>query len=212
MSKQRHREKWNIVSCVWLFVTLWTVPRQAPLFTEFTRQEHWSGLPLPFPGDFPNPGIEPRSCNLNIYIWLSELSTIFKKYTVLSPSSFIFNILFTLLSLTLCFGGSVNVHDTNWICLKNKANVFSLMFSNCKNNVNTHTDSYTTGKKKNCHFFPLHFNFLTWVLSLIKPFKKMLRSPYGGEDKASTCHSFLYGRFHYTQKSPMAELATPPTT
>ena len=38
-----------------------TVAHQAPLSMEFSRQEYWSGLPLPFPGDLPNPGIEPGS-------------------------------------------------------------------------------------------------------------------------------------------------------
>ena len=42
-----------------LFVTLWTVARQAPLSMEFPRQESWSGLPCLPPGDLPNPGIEP---------------------------------------------------------------------------------------------------------------------------------------------------------
>ena len=48
-------------SCVWLFVTLWTVPRQAHQSKGLSRQEHWSGLPCPPPGDIPNPGIEPAS-------------------------------------------------------------------------------------------------------------------------------------------------------
>ena len=39
----------------------WTVALQAPLSTVFSRQEHWSGLPLPSAGDLPNPGIEPGS-------------------------------------------------------------------------------------------------------------------------------------------------------
>ena len=39
--------------------TLWTVACQAPLSTGFSRQEYWSGLPFPFQGDLPNPGIEP---------------------------------------------------------------------------------------------------------------------------------------------------------
>ena len=43
------------------FVTLWTVAHQAPLSMRFHRQEHWSGLPFPSPGDLPNPGIEPMS-------------------------------------------------------------------------------------------------------------------------------------------------------
>ena len=47
-------------SCL-TFVTLWTVPRQAPLSLGFSRQEHWSGLPCPPPGDLPNPGITPAS-------------------------------------------------------------------------------------------------------------------------------------------------------
>ena len=41
--------------------TLWTVPHQAPLSVGFSRQESWSGLPLPPPGDLLDPGIEPSS-------------------------------------------------------------------------------------------------------------------------------------------------------
>ena len=40
------------------FVTAWTVIHQAPLSREFSRQEYWSGLPLPTPEDVPDPGIE----------------------------------------------------------------------------------------------------------------------------------------------------------
>ena len=43
------------------FATPWTVALQASLFVGFFRQEYWSGLPLPSPGDPPNPGIEPAS-------------------------------------------------------------------------------------------------------------------------------------------------------
>ena len=48
-------------SCVQLFVTLWTVACQTPLFMEFSRQEYWSGLPFPSPADLPDPGIKPWS-------------------------------------------------------------------------------------------------------------------------------------------------------
>ena len=48
-------------SCVQLFSSLWTVASQAPLSMGFSRQEYWSGLPCPSPGDLPNPGIEPES-------------------------------------------------------------------------------------------------------------------------------------------------------
>ena len=46
------------------FATPWTVAYQAPLSTEFSRQEYWSGLPLPSPGSLPNPGIKPGSPEL----------------------------------------------------------------------------------------------------------------------------------------------------
>ena len=49
------------LSRVRLFVTLWTVAHQAPPSLGFSRQEYWSGLPLPSPGDLPNPGFEPGS-------------------------------------------------------------------------------------------------------------------------------------------------------
>ena len=48
-------------SHIQLFVTPWTVAYQAPLSMGFSRQEYWSGLPFPSPGDLPNPGIKPRS-------------------------------------------------------------------------------------------------------------------------------------------------------
>ena len=40
---------------------LWTVAHQAPPSMGFSKQEYWSGLPFPSPGEFPDPGIEPRS-------------------------------------------------------------------------------------------------------------------------------------------------------
>ena len=46
-------------SHVQLLATLGTVACQAPLSMEFSRQEYWSGLPCPPPGDLPDPGIEP---------------------------------------------------------------------------------------------------------------------------------------------------------
>ena len=49
------------LSRVRLVATSWTVAHQAPLSMGFSRQEYWSGLPLPPPGDLPKPGIEPVS-------------------------------------------------------------------------------------------------------------------------------------------------------
>ena len=47
--------------CVRLCATLWTVAHQASLSMRFSRQEYWSGLPCPSPGDLPDPGMEPKS-------------------------------------------------------------------------------------------------------------------------------------------------------
>ena len=60
------------LSRVPLFATPWTVALQAPLSTGFSRQEYWSGLPFPSPGDLPDPGIEPRSPTLQADSLLSE--------------------------------------------------------------------------------------------------------------------------------------------
>ena len=51
----------KLLSHVQLFAVLCTVAYQAPSYVEFSRQEYWSGLPFPSPGDLPNLGIEPRS-------------------------------------------------------------------------------------------------------------------------------------------------------
>ena len=50
--------QWKSLSRVQLFATLWTIARQPPLSMGFSRQEYWSGLPFPSPGDLPDPGIE----------------------------------------------------------------------------------------------------------------------------------------------------------
>ena len=48
-------------SHVLLFETSWSIALQAPLYTEFSRQENWSGLPFSFPVDRPDLGIKPAS-------------------------------------------------------------------------------------------------------------------------------------------------------
>ena len=52
---------WGGVSCSVVFATPWTVAHQTPLSMEFSRQKYWSGLPLPSPGDLPDPGIKLES-------------------------------------------------------------------------------------------------------------------------------------------------------
>ena len=51
----------SVLSHIWLFATALTAACQAPLSMGFPRQEYWSGLPFPSPGDLSNPGIETRS-------------------------------------------------------------------------------------------------------------------------------------------------------
>ena len=60
------------LSHVQLFVTPWTVAYQAPLSMGFSRQEYWSGLPFPSPGDLPDPGIEPGFPALEADVLTSE--------------------------------------------------------------------------------------------------------------------------------------------
>ena len=59
VSLTMERESEVTQSC--LTATPWTVAYQAPPSMVFSRQEYWSGLPFPSPGDLPDPGIEPRS-------------------------------------------------------------------------------------------------------------------------------------------------------
>ena len=61
-----------MLSHVRLYAILWTVAHQAPPSMGFSRQEHWSGLPFPSPGDLPDPGIEPRSPALQADALTSE--------------------------------------------------------------------------------------------------------------------------------------------
>ena len=61
-----------VLSCVRLFVTPWTVVRKVPLSMEFSRQEYRSGQPFHSPGDFPDPGVKPRSPALQADYLLSE--------------------------------------------------------------------------------------------------------------------------------------------
>ena len=60
------QKKVKSLSRVRLFVTPWTAAYQAPPSMGFSRQEYWSGLPFPSPGDLPNPGFEPRSSALQV--------------------------------------------------------------------------------------------------------------------------------------------------
>ena len=64
--------KVKLLSPVPLFATLWAVAHQASPSMVFSRQEYWSGLPFPSPGDLPNTGIEPQSPALEADALTSE--------------------------------------------------------------------------------------------------------------------------------------------
>ena len=91
------------LSRVRLLATPWTAALQAPPSMGFSRQEYWSGLPFPSPGDLPNPRIEPRSLALqahslpsespekpsvNVHIFFFRFFSIIGYYKVLSIVSF----------------------------------------------------------------------------------------------------------------------------
>ena len=79
----------KLLSRVRLFATLWTVAHQAPLSMGFSRQEYWSGLPFPSPGDLPNPGIEPGSPTLEADALTSEPPGKRNKQSSLESPSFL---------------------------------------------------------------------------------------------------------------------------
>ena len=72
MANTQKGKKVKSLSCVQLFVIPWTVAYQAPPSMGFTRQEYWSGLPFPSPGDLPDPGIEPGSPAFQAHTLTSE--------------------------------------------------------------------------------------------------------------------------------------------
>ena len=69
---KKRKVKVKSLSHVRLFSTLWTITYQAPPSMGFSRQEYWSGLPFPSPGDLPNPRIEPGSPALQADALTSE--------------------------------------------------------------------------------------------------------------------------------------------
>ena len=64
---------WSVVQLCLTLCDPMTVARQAPLSMGFSRQEYWSGLPCPPPGDLPDPGIEPASPVLAARFFATEL-------------------------------------------------------------------------------------------------------------------------------------------
>ena len=72
MEHEMVKVKVKSLSRVQLFATPWTLAYEALWSMEFSRQEYWSGLPFPSPGDLSNPGIKPGSPALQADTWSSE--------------------------------------------------------------------------------------------------------------------------------------------
>ena len=88
-----------LVSRVLFFATRWTEAYQAPLSVEFSRQEYWSGLPFPPPGDLPDPGIAPGSPALAggcFTIWATREAHILIANTYTRKCNNVLDILFSL--------------------------------------------------------------------------------------------------------------------
>ena len=104
---------WVSCSVVSDFVTLWTVTCQAPLSMGFPRQEYWSGLPFPSPGDLPNPVIKLGSPILQADSLLSEppSKSIYTPLILFNSPSLHHHCLFYLVPHSLCFRYSTSVFE-----------------------------------------------------------------------------------------------------
>ena len=98
-------------SHVWFFATLWTVDHQAPLSVGFPRQEYWSRLPFPSPGDLPNPGTSSDNHFAFLHFLLLGM-------VLITASS-------TMSQTSIHFSSGTLSHLVPWICL-------SLPLYNCK--------------------------------------------------------------------------------
>ena len=128
-------------SIVWLFVTLWTLARQALLSMECSRQEYWSGLPFPSPADLPN----PRGSNLGLLhcrqilyhlshqgspFW-QDIKTITAERKIFSTKGLVkWNIPMTKMNLT--FTPSIEIHARWNIDLNFRAKIIKLLEENKK--------------------------------------------------------------------------------
>ena len=105
--------KVKLLSRVQLFVTPWAAAYQAPLSMEFSRQEFWSGLPVPSSGDLPHPGINPGSPTLQAEVFTNwAIRDASHRHYVYLTYSFtwhfiyflIFNILFFFWPISVWYG------------------------------------------------------------------------------------------------------------
>ena len=117
--------------------TLWTVACRAPLSTGLSRQDYWIGLPFPFPGDLPNPGIEP-------------ISLMFPALT----GRFFTN------SATFMYWTSLNLYHVSEIfCWNSRAKIFNWLYNITTENYKIYMQ--TSGFSPVCKKFRTHHSSLT---------------------------------------------------
>ena len=79
---------WWWFKCVRLFANSWTIACQAPLSMGFPKEEYWSRLAFPSPGDLLNPRIKPRFPALQVYSLLSEAVSYNVKHVLITQSNY----------------------------------------------------------------------------------------------------------------------------
>ena len=123
--------KWNgqSLSCVLLLLTPWNVALQAPLSMGCSRQEHWSGLPFPPPGDLPNPGIFPMHVSLfagrYFIVWATREAILFFFFSPHLKLRFAWVVLFQVL-----LGMGKGMHMRSYISFLFPSNIWYIL-PNC---------------------------------------------------------------------------------
>ena len=164
---QRHQQaacmSAQSLSRIGLFATPWTVAHQAPPSMEFSRQEHWSGLPFPPPGDLPDPRIEPTSpaCigRQILYHWVTwEAGGLH----VFNPQ----NELVSRQNNACVTDEATTPRRSKMTCLESLGPWFSLRFATSSNLL----PPWCTGNLGNKHFFVVSvFSTILMTLSLAGP-------------------------------------------
>ena len=113
----------KVLSHVRLLATPWTVAYQAPPTMGFSRQEYWSGLLFPSPGDLPNPGIEPGSPTLEADALTSEppgmygiIVAIKSKWLIIPFSIFVALLIFQMICILVSMSIKVSYCSCVIVC------------------------------------------------------------------------------------------------
>ena len=141
-------------SLVWLFATLWTVARQAPLSMGLSKQEYWNRLAYPSPADLPHQGIEPVSpwspaLQADSFThWSTWKALGYTKLCIVNDVAFIF--------------GIVNVNNNNSSNNDNYSVSLTLSYTNRRSFSCRFLRPLTTV----CFYLDVYFSFFSWFMNL----------------------------------------------